>query len=114
MDHLIDEFNRRHQEIARHSVGSIVLDEQEPTEDQLQARVREFCARAACQASRGVAHAPPPQITERLRRAGPWGCDRAVDKNPVPGVLGRSACHGRVHRSAAKRAEAPAEHVAGG
>jgi hypothetical protein len=48
MDHLIDEFKRRHQEIARHIVGFIVLDEQELTEDHLLARAGEFYARAAC------------------------------------------------------------------
>ncbi len=47
MDYLLAELKQHHRDVAKHVVGSIVLDEQHLTEDQLLARAREIYATAA-------------------------------------------------------------------
>jgi len=47
MEQLLAELKRDHGDVAKHVVGSIVLDEQHLTEDQLLAKAREFYAKAA-------------------------------------------------------------------
>ena len=47
MDQLLAELKHDHADVAKHVVGSIVLDEQHLTEDQLLAKAREFYAKAA-------------------------------------------------------------------
>ena len=46
MDYLLAELKQHHRDVAKHVVGSIVLDEQHLTEDQLLARDREIYATA--------------------------------------------------------------------
>ena len=44
MDQLLAELKQHHSDVAKHVVGSIVLDEQHLTEDQMLAKAREFYA----------------------------------------------------------------------
>jgi hypothetical protein len=56
MEELLAELKRRHAEVAKRIVGSIVLDETHLTEDQLLAKARDFYASIAQPGT-----APPPQ-----------------------------------------------------
>jgi hypothetical protein len=47
MDHLIAELKRHHADVAKHVVGSIVLNETHLTEDQLLAKARDFYTKLA-------------------------------------------------------------------
>ncbi len=55
MDELLAELKRRHARVAERIVGSVVVDEQHLTEDQLLAKAREFYARIA---SEGTPRSP--------------------------------------------------------
>jgi len=47
MDHLLAELKQHHHEIARHVAGTIVVNEQHMSDDQLLAKAREFYAKDA-------------------------------------------------------------------
>lgn len=47
MEHLLSELKHQHADVARHIIGSIVLDEKHMTENQILAKAREFYAKDA-------------------------------------------------------------------